>query len=328
MDRREFLVLSVALSVTSAAHAQGGAQAGRQVRVAVLSTGRSDEDDNLGTRFYSALRAHGWLEGKNVTYERFFTEGSREKLDQMAKAAVASKPDLIFAPTAAAGRAAKRATPRIPIVFIAASDPIAAGLVSSLARPAGNATGVFHMSADSTPKRMELVRELMTGASHVGVVIDRLAPDRANQRREYENAARRLGLSLTVHEFASFDEVPAAVAKLKAAGATVLMMNASFTLAARRRDFADGALRHGLALFAYRGEWADSGALLSYGAHLGEGHERSAQMAHRILMGTQPADMPVEQATRFELVLNLRTAKTLGIKPTPAFLTRADRVIE
>ena len=117
------------------------------------------------------------------------------------------------------------------------------------------------------------------------------------------------------------------MAKLKAEGANVLMMNSSFTLAARRREFADIALRHGLALFAYRGEWADSGALLSYGAYLLEGHQRKP-MAHRILTGVQPAQMPVEQASRFELVLNLRTAKALGIKPTPAFLTRTDRVIE
>jgi putative ABC transport system substrate-binding protein len=327
LDRRQFLVLSAALSLIAPARTQG-LQRERKVKVAVLSTGRSDEDDNLGTRFYSALRAHGWIEGKNVTYERFFTEGSRDRLDQMAKAAVASKPDLIFTPTAGAGRAARRATPTIPIVFIAASDPIAAGLVSSLARPGGNATGVFHMSAASTPKRMELAQELLPGTTRIGIVIDRVAPDHGNQRREYETAARLLGLPITFAEFASFDEVPAAVAKVKAAGASVLMMNASFTLAARRREFADSALRNGLALFAYRGEWADSGALLSYGAHLVEGHERSAGMAHRILMGTKPEDMPVEQASRFELVLNLRTAKTLGIKPTPAFLTRADRVIE
>ena len=327
MERRQFLVLSAVLTLTAPARAQG-VQAGRKAKVAVLSTGRSDEDDNLGARFYSALRAHGWIEGKNVTYERFFTAGSRDKLDQMAKAAVAGKPDLIFTPTAGAGRAARRASPSIPIVFIAASDPIAAGLVSSLARPGGNATGVFHLSAASTPKRMELARELSPGAARIGVVVDRLAPDHVNQRREYETAARLLALPITFAEFSSFDEVPAAVAKVKAAGASVLMMNASFTLAARRREFADGALRNGLALFAYRGEWADSGALLSYGAHLVEGHERSAQIAHRILTGTKPADLPVEQASRFELVLNLRTARALGIEFPALLLAQANEVIE
>ena len=210
MDRRRFLIQRCAVSHGVRA-SQPGAPPGRKVKVAVLFTGRSDGDDNVGGRFYLALRAHGWIEGKNVTYERFFTEGSRDKLDRMAKAAAAGKPDLIFTPTSAAARAAKRATSTVPIVFITASDPISAGLVTSLARPA-NATGVFHMSADSTPKRMELARELIPVTARIGVMVNRpgagscepapgarercaLAGPAAHQRRDCElrRSSRRRG---------------------------------------------------------------------------------------------------------------------------------------
>jgi putative ABC transport system substrate-binding protein len=324
LDRRDFILFGGMLL----AHASALAQPVRKVTVAILSTGRSDEDDSLGARFYAGLRQHGWVEGRNITYVRFFTEGSRERLDEMAKAAAARKPDLIFAPTAAAGRAARRATTDVPIVFIAASDPIYAGLVASLSHPRGNATGVYHMGADIVSKRLELVRELIPRATRVGVLLDRLAPDNVNHRREYEKSAPLSGFSVLFAEFGAFDEVDAAVAQLRKDGASVLTMNPSFTLAAHRRQFAGIALRERLPLFAYRGEWAEAGALLSYGAHIAEAHERSAQIAHRILTGARPADTPVEQASRFELVFNLRTARALGVKITPGFLARADRVIE
>jgi putative ABC transport system substrate-binding protein len=279
VKRREALCAAVAALLPGL----GRGQSGRNATVAILSTGRSDEDDNLGAPFYASMRGLGWIEGRNVTYLRFFTEGSREKLDEMAKAAAARKPDLIFAPTAAAGRAARRATTDVPIVFIAASDPI--------------------YGADTVSKRLELVRELLPRASRLGVLLDRLAPDNVNQ-------------------------VDAAVAQLKKGGASVLTMNPSFTLAAHRRQFAEIALRQRIPLFAYRGEWAEAGALLSYGAHIAEAHERSAQIAHRILTGARPADTPVEQASRFELIFNLRTARALGVKITPVLFARADRVIE
>jgi putative ABC transport system substrate-binding protein len=324
LQRRYFIFLGGVLLV----HASALAQPARKVTVVVLSTGRSDEDDNLGARFYTGMRSLGWVEGGSVTYVRFFTEGSREKLDQMAQAAAAKKPDLIFAPTAAAGRAARRASSTVPIIFIAASDPIAAGLVESLARPGGNATGVFHLGADIVAKRLELARELLPRVTHVGVLLDRLAPDNASHRREFEKSAPLSGFSVLFADFAAFDQVESAVATLKKGGADALMMNPSFTLASNRRQFAEIALRNRLPLFAYRGEWAEAGALLSYGAHIAEAHERSAQIAHRILMGARPAETPVEQASRFELVFNLRTANALGIKISPAFLARADRVIE
>ena len=323
--RRRLLVLGAASAL---APLRLLAQAGRKVTVALLSTGRSNEDDNIGSQFSAEMQRLGWREGQNIAYLRFFTEGSRARLPEIAAAAVARKPDLIFAPTGAAAGAAVRATSSIPVVFVSVSDPIAAGLIKSLPRPGGNATGVFHMGGEIISKRLELVREALPRAKRIGVLLDTVALDAAYQREQHEQSARPRGLEVTMIEFRKFEEVPPALERLKKEGVDVATMSPSFTLAARRREFVDLARRQGLGIVGYRAEWAQSGALFSYGADVAETQRRSAEMATRILKGAKPAEMPVERAARFELLVNQGTAKALGIRLPKILLARADRVIE
>lgn len=304
------------------------AQAARKVTVALLSTGRAEEDDNYSAAFLAEMRRLGWREGQNVVYERFYSEGSRERLAQIAVAAAAKKPDLIYCSTGAAASAARKATNTVPIVFVTVADPIASGLIETLPRPGGNATGVFHMGGEILSKRLELVREAMPRVQGIGVLLDAQSTDRGFQRRQHEESARPKGLAIMVAEFSAFSEVPPILARFAKEGMGAVTMNPSFTLAGFRRELADAALGRRLALIGYRADWAESGALFSYGADLGETRQRSAELANRVLRGARPAETPVERASKFELLVNLRTAKTLGLKLPKVFLARADRVIQ
>ena len=304
------------------------AQPARKVTIAVLSTGKSNEDDPLGVAFFTQMRRLGWQEGQNVVYQRYFSEGSRERLTEIAAAAASRKPDLIYAVNGATASAAKNATNTIPIIFVTVSDPIAGGLIDSLSRPGGNATGIVHMGSDTVSKRLELVREALPRVQRIGLLLDTRSMDYAHQRREHEEALRPKGLAIFIAEFSRFDEVPGILSRLKQDGVTAVTMNPSFTLGGHRQELIQLTLRQGLALIGYRAEWAQSGALFSYGADLAETYQRSAEIAHRVLKGARPAETPVERASKFELLVNARTAQTLGIQLPKTFLARADRVIE
>jgi putative ABC transport system substrate-binding protein len=305
-----------------------GAQPARKATVAVLSTGTPSEDDNLIAPFFAEMSRLGWKEKQTIVYERYFSEGSRTRLAEIAAAAASRKPTLIYAPTGAAAAAAKKATVSIPIVFTTNSDPIASGVIATLARPGGNATGVVHMGGEIVSKRLELLREVLPRARNVGVLLDKRALDYAFQRKQHEDAMRPKGLGLVLVEFSSFEEVPPILERFAKDKIAAVTMNPSFTLAANRETLLDLALRHRLAFIGYRAEWALSGALFSYGADLAEAQRRSAEITDRVLRGARPAETPVERASKFELVANLRTAKALGITLSKAFLVRADRVIE
>ena len=328
-DTRRILLAAASLTVLQVLAPVAIAQDARKVTVAMLMTGTlTADDDALAERFISAMRALGWVEKKNIVYERFSTGGSRAAARELARAVVKSNPDLIYAPTGGATGAAMKATQSIPIVFVTVSDPVAGGFVSSLARPGGNVTGVMQMGGEITSKRLELVREVLPRTKRIGVLLDTRASDYVFQRRQFEETLKPKGLSIVTADIATFEEVPAAVAQLKKRGASVLMTMPSFTLSARRNDLVSLAFSSGMPIVSYRQEWADGGALLSYGADQSEVYRRSAEIANRLLRGSRAADTPVERASKFEMVVNLRTARKLGIEVPAALLLRADRVIE
>lgn len=331
MNRRRFLIFSAALSVTAllafaplAARAQGG----KKKRVVVLFAGKPEADVPATAPFFRELQRAGWVEGRNIVYEHLFAGGSREKVAELAKVAAAQRPDLIVAPTALAAISASQATKTIPIVFSTVSDPTVVGLAASLARPEANATGTFQIQTDLVAKRFEMLREALPKVKRVGVVLEGVGVDQAVQRERHLDAGRRSGLEVSIGSFMKFDDIPGVLAGLKREGVEVLTVGSSFTLIGLRTQFAEMTRQAGIPLIAHRVEWAEAGAVLTYGADVGHTLRRTAQIAHRILNGARPAETPIEQASRFELVVNLRAAKEYGLALPKLFLARADRVIE
>jgi len=304
------------------------AQPARVVSVVVLFAGESEEDEPAARSFFDEMRRLGWVEGTNITYERLEGRGEREYVEGLARSAASRIPDLIYATTTSTALAVVKETASIPVVFTSAADPVAAGLVASLVRPGGNATGAFQSLPDAARMRFELIREIYPGLKRFGLLLDRRAPDSSRQETMYQDAARRVGLDLMTEKFTNFEAVAKIFANLRRAGIVAVGLTPSYTLIARRREVVETAVRNRLALIGHRSEWAAVGALMTYGAEVADALRRSAGIADRILKGVKPADIAVEQATKAELVVNQRTAKTLGITIPDSVLRRADRVIE
>ena len=304
------------------------AQATRAKRVAVLLTGSREIEDARVAPYFEEMRRLGWVEGRNISYERMYALGSRDRMAELARAAAAKGPDLVYAPTSFAAGLAKKVTPGIAVVFVTVSDPVEAGLVTSLARPGGNATGAFGIQSDLTMKRFELMREALPALKRVGSLLDAKSSDFLQQKRQHLEAGRPFGFEVSVEEFSTFDEAAVRVTRFRDKGIQVATCASSFTLISRAKDLVELARRTGIPIVAHRVEWAEAGAVLSYGADVTEALRRSAEITHRILNGANPAETPVEQASKFELLLNLNAARALGISLPKVLVTRADRVIE
>ena len=304
------------------------AQPARIVSVVVLFAGESEDDEPATRSFFDEMRRLGWVEGTNITYERLEGRGERQYVEGLARSAASRIPDLIYATTTSTALAVVKETASIPVVFTSAADPVAAGLVASLVRPGGNATGAFQSLPDAAQMRFELIREVYPGLKRFGVLLDRRAPDSSRQETMYQDAARRVGLDLMTEKFTNFEAVAKILANLRRAGIVAVGLTPSYTLIARRREVVETAVRNRLALIGHRSEWAAVGALMTYGAEVADALRRTARIADRILKGVKPAEIAVEQATKAELVVNQRTAGTLGITIPSSVLRRADRVIE
>jgi putative ABC transport system substrate-binding protein len=304
------------------------AQAGRKVTVVVLFAGEEEDDEPSARPFFDEMRRLGWNEGVNIGYERLYGKGTREYMEGLAKSAVGLAPDLLYATTANIALSLLKETDSLPVVFTSVSDPVSVGLVASLKRPGGNATGAFQAPGNVVRARFDLVREALPGTKRLGLLVDRRTADYARQRTLHEEAARQAGLELMVAEFTNFEAVAKHLANFRREKIQVSAFTPSVTLLGRRREVVETATRNRIALVAHRAEWAEVGALMSYGADVGEVLKRSAQIADRILKGARPADTPVAQAKKFELVLNQRTAAALGVDLPRPVLGRASRVIE
>jgi putative tryptophan/tyrosine transport system substrate-binding protein len=280
--------------------------------------------------FRQGLSEAGYVGGQNLAIEyRAAAEGHYDRLPALAAELVSRKVDLIVASGAIpAAHAAKNATSTIPIVFRVGSDPVAAGLVASLARPDGNLTGVSILAGELTPKRLELLSELVPQAKVIALLGNPNNPGNEPMIRNMQEAARSKGVQLPILKADTESEIDAAFASLVQLHAGALVVGADPFLSSRREQLVALASRHAVpAIYAWR-EFVAAGGLISYGASLTAAYRQVGIYAGKILKGAKPADLPVEQPTKFELVINLKTAQALGLTVPPSLIAIADEVIE
>ena len=273
------------------------------------------------------LGERGYVEGKNIAIEYRSADNKLDRLPALADELVRLKVDVILTPSPPAALAAKNATRMIPIVFNSISDPIALGLVDSLARPGGNITGVTNIASELSGKRLEILKETNPKLSRVALLWNRQGSSSAHPWKEGQLAAKELGLQLYSMEVSSADKYESAFKEATKAGSAALAVTLSPLANANQKRIADLATKHRLAAIYPRGDYVASGGLMSYGADQAEAYRRVAIFVDKILKGTKPADIPVEQPTKFEFIINLKAAKQIGLTIPPNVLARADKVI-
>jgi len=280
--------------------------------------------------FHRGLGEAGLAEGRNVAIEYRWAEGQFDRLPAMAADLVSRKVAVISAGAPdVAVRAAMAATKTIPIVFVTASDPVGTGFVPSLGRPDGNVTGATLIGTELVAKRLELLHELLPGASRIAVLVNPNNPGLARDNiQQSEAAVRRLGLEMVVIKAGTESEIDSAVVAAVQQNANALSMGNDAYLSSRSRKIAFFALRHGLATMSDARDTVVAGLLMSYGPNQVDSFRQAGIYVGRIVKGEKPADLPVLQPTKFELVINLTTAKAIGLKIPESFLLRADEVIE
>jgi putative ABC transport system substrate-binding protein len=313
-----FLVIAV-MVVVAVAEAQ---PSGKVRRIGYLFTGFQPPKE-----FLDAMARLGYVEGKNIAFEYRAAEGREERLPELAAELVKLNVDVIVAPGSAAGLAAKKATETVPVVYMGGGDPIALGLVASLARPRGNVTGITELSPELTGKRLELLKETFPKISVVAVLVRGGAPGVTDRLRELESEARALGFKLLVAEVRGANDFAKSfsmVAKERS-GALIELPNPLFHANSKR--IVEFASKNKLPTIFHSKDFVEAGGLMAYGADFVDLYRRAAYLVDRILKGTKPADLPVEQPTKFEFVINLKTAKQIGLTIPPNVLARADRVI-
>jgi len=324
MDRRRFLLTSLAgaLAAPLGAEAQ---QAGKVYRIGWLGITPNPELDSV---LREGLRERGWVEGQNLVLERRWSEGRNDRHPALAAELVRLQPDLIVASGTAATLAAKAATTTIPIVFITVGDPVGSGIVSSMARPGGNITGISNIGPQALGKHIEFLKLAVPSLSRVGVLINSAFPFHTAARPLVEAAAQTLALTLVYVEARTpedFDRAFAEIAREKLGTVLVLPQPLTFVHGAR---LAQLALAHRVVTMVGFREAAEAGALMAYFDPIVRHLRRAPDYIDRILRGAKPAELPVDRATELKLVINLKTAKAFGLTIPPSLLARADEVIE
>ena len=278
--------------------------------------------------FLRALRDLGYVEGKNIVFVTLYTEGKLDRLPALADELVRLRVDILVASSMNEALAFKNATRTIPIVIYSGGDPVANGLVDSLARPGGNITGFTGIADVLAGKRLELLKETVPKLSRVALLWDPRDASSAQQWKESQLPARELGLQLHSMEVSSADKYEGAFKEVIKARSTGLAVTQSSSASSNQKRIVDLATKNRLPAIYPRGDFVESGGLMSYGADQVEPYVRAAYYVDRILKGAKPADLPVEQPMKFELVLNLKTAKALGLTIPPIVLMRVTRVIK
>ena len=277
--------------------------------------------------FRREILALGYVEGKNIVFESRYADNKLERLPTLAEDLVRREVDVILTGTLSGSLAAKNATKTIPIVFVISADPVAAGLVDSLARPGGNITGVTNISAVLAGKRLELLKETIPKLSRVAVLWNPQDPSPAQQWKESQVAARELGLQLHSMEVSSADKFEGAFKEAIKARSGALAVTRGPLAASNQNQIAELAAKYRLPAIYGRGDYVESGGLMSYSTNDVDQYRRAAVYIDKILKGTKPADLPVEQPMKFEFIINLKAAKQIGLTIPPNVLARADRVI-
>ena len=326
MKRREFIGLVT--GATAWAHAARGQEASRARRIGLLSPFSPADTVQWNKALLRGLRDAGWIDGRNLTIEYRYAEGKKERLPELATDLIRQKVDIIITTVTVDTLAAKNATAEIPIVMVAVGDPVAIGIVKSLARPGGNITGLSQMTPDLSGKRLELLKLIAPQITSVAVLFDPEDPLSMLDWNEARRSAQKLGIkahSLEVRSTADFDKV---LSDAVAARVGALVVMPAPVLFENLRLIADFATQNRLPSTFHLREFAAVGGLLSYGVDRSDLFRRAATYVDKILKGASPADLPIEQPTKFELVINLRTAKMLGLDVPPYVLSIADEVIE
>jgi ABC-type uncharacterized transport system substrate-binding protein len=327
MTRRTLIAMSVAAALIGASAAGGAQPAARIYRVGVLCP-ISCETSDVKT-FRTALATLGYKEGANVVFEYRLAVGDLKRLPELAGDLVRQNVDVIYTTFGtAAGLVAKKATTSIPVVVGSAADLVKAGIVSSYNHPEGNVTGITSLAFDLEGKRLQFLKELLPDVSHVAVFSDATNPASVIDIKEHQIAAAQLGVEfreLRVHEPGDVDDAFATLVNERLAA---LLIDAYIPVLVSRDRIVELAAKHRIAaIYPFR-DFVDAGGLLSYGSNLSDNAKRAAAHVAKILGGAKPADLPVERSTKVELVINMRTARALGLTIPPALVARADEVIE
>ena len=318
-----FLVVLLALGVTAEAQ-----QPTKIPRIGFLGASSASALAARREPFRQGLRELGYVEGKNIVIEARYTDARPERLADLAAELVRLNVDVIMAQGGQSVRAAQNATKTIPIVMIAVSDPVSLGFAASLARPGGNITGLSTQAPELGGKRLELLKEIVPKLSRVAVLGDRNSPGYGPQKREIEVAAPALGLKLQIVEPGPKDlESAFSTITKERAGAALIVLQGPLT-GSYRKQIVELAVKSRLLTTYPESEFVEIGGLMSYGTSVADLYRRAAVYVDKILKGTKPADLPVEQPTKFELVINLKTAKQIGLTIPPEVLARANRLIK
>jgi len=330
MNRRNAGLALLALLAAGAAPVTVRAQqAGKVYRIGYLSTPTRESVERGLDAFLRKLRELGWVEGQNIVIEYRWAEGNVERLPDLAAELVRRNVDVIVAPAGSAALAAKNATSSIPIVMIFPSDPVEIGLVASLRRPGGNITGTtFTPGPEIFGRQLQILKETIPRAARVAILSNPADPSFALQVREVEAAARTLRMRLQHVEAKGPEEFDSAFAAMVRERADALLVNGTSTFLAHRVRLAELAVKNRLpTMYSFR-ESVEAGGLMAYAVNMAAFVERAAVYVDKILKGAKPADLPVEQPTKFELTINLKTAKALGLTIPQSLLARADEVIQ
>jgi putative ABC transport system substrate-binding protein len=325
MNRRESLVALGAGFVTVSLPCLAQSPVTKIARIGVLGAGSAAGLKAMTDAFRAGLRDLGYVEGKNITIEFRWAESKYDRLPGLAAELVHARVDVIVSHSIVGLGTAKRATSFIPIVMAAIGDPVAAGIVPNLSHPGGNITGLSFFSQEIAAKRIELLKEAMPGIKQIGVLVD--SETLPAFRASMEIAARGLKVALEFVDVQSADRLEATFAALAKKRIEGIVVRETPMLVSNGNSIGAAAARHRIAAIGFK-EVAEGGGLIAYGANLTDMWRRAATFVDKILKGAKPGDLPIEQATKFDLAINLKTAKALGIKIPKSIMLRADKVIE
>jgi putative tryptophan/tyrosine transport system substrate-binding protein len=328
VDRRRFVMTSLAGALAAPLAAGAQQSVGMIPRIGILDAGSpAPYREALWDIFRQALRDKGYVEGRNIAFDFRWASNQVGRLGEFAGELARAKADVIVTAGTPAGLAAKESAAATPVVLVIAGDPVRTGLAASLSRPGGNVTGLTTLSTELSVKRLELLRELLPDFSRLGVLWDN-NPAFALAVQDTEQAAWAMNISVHATVVRTLRELETAVITLSRLRVPALEIMPGRIFLDQRQRMADLAARQRLATIYGQREYVDAGGLMSYGSRLEDLFRRAAAYVDRILKGAKPADLPIEQPTKFELVINLKTAKALGLTIPPSLLARADQVIE
>lgn len=332
MNRREFNILFGGAAALSAswpltALAQ---QSGKLPKIGVLWHAASAQEENVPlTAMRQGFAELGYIDGKTVVFEDRFPAEQPERFQSMAEELVAQKVDVLIGVTLPAALAVKRATQKIPVVFVGIPDPVGSGLVDNLARPSGNVTGLSVMTVELIGKQIELLHEIAPKASRFGLLVNVSSPEGARRYIDTARAAAaQRGLTIQPIEVCATDDIEQALLAVRPDQVDGVVMTQDGIFFRSHRRISEWALRMRLPMITFARNIVQDGALLSYAPSLTGGQRRVAYFVDKILKGTKPSDLPVEQPTKIEMVINSKTAKVIGLTVPPTLLARADEVIE